>query len=417
MRIGIFTDTYPPYINGVSTSIAMLESALIKQGHQVFIVTVNPEDLHYKFSDDERIIRLPGIPIGIYDYRLTGIYPLKAVSKIKNWNLDIIHSHTEFGVGTFARIMAKQLDIPIVHTYHTMYEDYIHYITKGYFDGPSKKIVEYLTNFYCDKTVTELIVPTQKTYNLFKEKYEYERNIHIVPTGIEVERFYVENNNKKEVNELRRELGFSDDDFVLLFVGRLAAEKNVTFLIENHQILARENANCKLLIIGDGPDIEFFKTQARKLNIQDNVIFTGKVPWEQIHKYYQIPNVFVTASHTETQGLTLLEAMAASVPVVAYDDDAFRDVVVHDLNGYLFKDKKDYRKYIKKIMNDKKVYDRLSRQARIQGESHSSKYYAEKILDVYYTALGGKNDEDGEQENKTFFSKLKNVVKKGFNGK
>ena len=102
--------------------------------------------------------------------------------------------------------------------------------------------------------------------------------------------------------------------------------------------------------------------------------------------------MFVTASHTETQGLTLLEAMAASVPVVAYDDDAFRDVVVHDLNGYLFKDKKDYRKYIKKIMNDKKVYERLSRQARIQGESHSSKYYAEKILDVYYTALGGKND-------------------------
>lgn len=417
MRIGIFTDTYPPYINGVSTSIAMLESALIKQGHQVFIVTVNPEDLHYKFSDDERIIRLPGIPIGIYDYRLTGIYPLKAVSKIKSWNLDVIHSHTEFGVGTFARIMAKQLDIPIVHTYHTMYEDYIHYITKGYFDGPSKKIVEYLTNFYCDKTVTELIVPTQKTYNLFKEKYEYERNIHIVPTGIEVERFYVENNNKAEVKELRKQLGLSDDDFVLLFVGRLAAEKNVTFLIENHQILARENGNCKLLIIGDGPDIEFFKTQARKLNIQDNVIFTGKVPWEQIHKYYQIPNVFVTASHTETQGLTLLEAMAASVPVVAYDDEAFRTVVVHDLNGYLFKDKKDYRKYIKKIMTDKKVFERLSRQARIQGESHSSKYYAEKILDVYYTALGGRKDEGGEKEKKTFFSKMKNVVKKGFNGK
>lgn len=417
MRIGIFTDTYPPYINGVSTSIAMLESALIKQGHQVFIVTVNPEDLHYKFSDDERIIRLPGIPIGIYDYRLTGIYPLKAISKIKSWNLDVIHSHTEFGVGTFARIMAKQLDIPIVHTYHTMYEDYIHYITKGYFDGPSKKIVEYLTNFYCDKTVTELIVPTQKTYNLFKEKYEYERNIHIVPTGIEVERFYAENNNKAEVKELRKQLGLSDDDFVLLFVGRLAAEKNVTFLIENHQILARENGNCKLLIIGDGPDIEFFKTQARKLNIQDNVIFTGKVPWEQIHKYYQIPNVFVTASHTETQGLTLLEAMAASVPVVAYDDEAFRTVVVHDLNGYLFKDKKDYRKYIKKIMADKKVFERLSRQARIQGESHSSKYYAEKILDVYYTALGGRKDEGGEKEKKTFFSKLKNVVKKGFNGK
>lgn len=417
MRIGIFTDTYPPYINGVSTSIAMLESALIKQGHQVFIVTVNPEDLHYQFSEDERIIRLPGIPIGIYDYRLTGIYPLKAVSKIKEWNLDIIHSHTEFGVGTFARIMAKQLDIPIVHTYHTMYEDYVHYITKGYFDAPSKKIVEYLTNFYCDKTVTELIVPTKKTYSLFKEKYEYERNIHIVPTGIEVERFYTENNKTEEVAVIRKELGIKKDDFTLLFVGRLAAEKNVTFLIENQASLVKDNPNCKLIIIGDGPDMEFFKKQARKLGISDNVIFTGKVPWDQIHKYYQIPNVFVTASHTETQGLTVLEAMAASIPVVAYDDDAFRDVVVHDLNGYLFKDKKDYKKYIKNIMKDYKVFERLSRQARIQGESHSSKYYAEKILDVYYTALGVREEDGITKEKKTFFSKMKNVVKKGFNGK
>ena len=393
MRIGIFSETYTPYISGLVTSEVMLKNALEKEGHEVYVVTANLESFKYEYDEKERVLRIPGVPTGIYDSRLTSIYPIQAVNKIKSWKLDVIHSQTEFAIGTFARIFAKQYNIPLVHTYHTMYEDYIHYITKGYFDGPSKKIVEYLTNFYCDKTVTELIVPTQKTYNLFKEKYEYERNIHIVPTGIEVERFYAENNNKAEVKELRKQLGLSDDDFVLLFVGRLAAEKNVTFLIENHQILARENGNCKLLIIGDGPDIEFFKTQARKLNIQDNVIFTGKVPWEQIHKYYQIPNVFVTASHTETQGLTLLEAMAASVPVVAYDDEAFRTVVVHDLNGYLFKDKKDYRKYIKKIMADKKVFERLSRQARIQGESHSSKYYAEKILDVYYTALGGRKDE------------------------
>lgn len=418
MRIGIFTDTYPPFINGVSTSIAMLESALKKKGHEVFIATVNTEDMHYKYENEDRVIRLPGIPIGIYDYRLTGIYPLKAIKKIKEWNLDIIHSHTEFGVGTFARIIAKQLDIPIVHTYHTMYEDYIHYITKGYFDVPSKKIVEHLTSFYCDKTVTELIVPTKKTYDLFKEKYEYERNIHIVPTGIEVERFYKENNSPKETEKIRKELGLSKDDFVLLYVGRLAAEKNVEFLVENQASLIKENKKCKLIIIGDGPDIDFFKRQAKKLNIEDNVIFTGKIPWEEIHKYYQVPNIFVTASHTETQGLTLLEAMAASVPVVAFDDEAFRDVVIPDLNGYLFKDKKEYRKYIIKITDNKLLYEKLSRQARIQGESHSAKYYAEKVLDVYYTALGGDEPtEEEKQEKKTFISKVKNVVKRGFNGK
>ena len=113
----------------------MLRSALMKMGHEVFVVTVNPDSMHYVFDEDEHIIRLPGIPVGIYDYRLTGIYPIKAINKVKEWNLDIIHSHTEFGVGMFARIMAKQLDIPIVHTYHTMYEDYVYYITKGHFGG------------------------------------------------------------------------------------------------------------------------------------------------------------------------------------------------------------------------------------------------------------------------------------------
>ena len=107
MRIGIFTDTYPPYINGVSTSIKMLEKALKEKGHQVYIVTVNNKNMKYIYENDGKTIRIPGIPIGIYDYRLTGIYPIRVINKIKRWNLDVIHSHTEFGIGTFARIILK----------------------------------------------------------------------------------------------------------------------------------------------------------------------------------------------------------------------------------------------------------------------------------------------------------------------
>ena len=414
MRIGIFTDTYPPYINGVSTSIAMLETALKKMGHEVFIVTVNPDEMAYEYIEKDHIIRLAGIPIGIYDYRLTGIYPLKAVNKIKEWDLDIIHSHTEFGVGTFARIMAKQLDIPIVHTYHTMYEDYVHYITKGFFDKSSKKIVEYLTKFYCDKTVTELIVPTKKTYDLFKDKYDYTRNIHIVPTGIEVERFYKENNDESITNRIKKEIGIKKDDFVILFVGRIAEEKNIPFLIENHLKIIDKNSKAKLIIIGDGPDIDSYKKMVKKLNIEKNIIFTGKVPWQEVNQYYQMANVFVSASHSETQGLTLLEAMAASIPVVACQDEAFQDVVVNGLNGYLFKNDNEYVDYIYTLMNDKKIYDQMCIQARINGEAHSSKYYAEKVLDVYSIALGGIPGSD--RPKRSFTDKMKNVIKKGFHG-
>ena len=189
MRIGIFTETYTPYISGLVTSELMLKKALEKKGHEVYVVTANLTNFHYDYDEKEKILRIPGIPTGIYDSRLTSIYPIKAINKIKSWNLDVIHSQTEFAIGTFARLFAKQYNIPIVHTYHTMYEDYVHYITKGHFDKSSKKLVEYLTKFYCDKTITELIVPTKKAYDLFKKKYNVERNIHIIPTGIEVERF------------------------------------------------------------------------------------------------------------------------------------------------------------------------------------------------------------------------------------
>ena len=400
MRIGIFTDTYPPYINGVSTSILMLQHALEKQGHQVFIVTVNTEKMSYKYEDDNKIIRIPGIPTGIYDYRLTGIYPLRVISKIKKWNLDVIHSHTEFGVGTFARIIAKQFGIPLVHTYHTMYEDYVHYITKGYFDGASKKIVEYLTKFYCDKTTTELIVPTKKTYDLFKQKYKFDRNVHIVPTGIEIERFYKENNNKKEIEKLRNDLGFDKTDFVILFVGRIAEEKNINLLLDSQNIINKKYKNCKILIVGDGPDLEKLKKQYSK---NKSIVFAGKVPWENIPKYYLLSNVFATASTSETQGLTVIEACAASLPPICINDESFTNVVIDDLNGKIFNTKKEYIKIIENLILDKQTLKRISNQARVSSETYSSKYYASRVLDVYKKAIENSGRKKG------LFGKIKEM--------
>lgn len=413
MRIGLFTDTYPPFINGVSTSIQMLENALRKKGHKVFIVTVNPDDMSYKVENNERVLRIPGIPTGIYDYRLTTFYPIKAVNIIKDWNLDIIHTHTEFGIGTFARVIGKQFDIPVVHTYHTMYEDYIHYITKGYFDTPGKKIVEYLTKFYCDKTIQELIVPTKKTYNLFKEKYKYERNVHIIPTGIEIEKFYKEKIELSKINNKKIELGITSNDLVVLFVGRVASEKSIDFLINNHNNLLKKNKNIKLLIVGDGPDLEEYKKLSKKYKIEDKIIFTGKVPWEDIPLYYNLSDIFVTASHTETQGLTVVEAMAASLPVVALDDESFRNTVIDELTGYLFKNKKEYINRMLELINDKEKRIKMGNQGRINSESYSSKYFAERVLKVYELAL----KDIPLKKDKSFIDRLKNTILRGLHGK
>lgn len=390
MRIGIFTDTYPPYINGVSTSIQMLEKALKRKGHQVYIVTVNTKNMKYEYEKNGKVIRIPGIPTGIYDYRLTSIYPVRLINKIKKWNLDVIHSHTEFGVGTFARIISKQFDIPLVHTYHTMYEDYVHYITHGHFDRGSKKIVEYITKFYCDKTASELIVPSKKTYDLFKEKYKWDKSIHIIPTGIDIDLFNIEKLNKNKIDKLKQKYNISNNDFVILFTGRLAKEKNIEFILENQSSLLKQYSNLKLLIVGDGPERLTYEKIVKKYKIDDNTIFVGKVPINDMPYYYAIGNVFVTASKSETQGLTVIEALAASLPVVAINDESFSNVITDDLNGYLFKNKSDYIKSISKLVENKEICDRMSKQAYITSLEHSLKYYAEKILSVYSLAIKNK---------------------------
>ncbi|MCI8568791.1 MAG: glycosyltransferase family 4 protein [Bacilli bacterium] len=394
MRIGIFTETYTPYISGLVTSEVMLKKALEKNGHEVYVVTANLESFKYEYNEQEKILRIPGIPTGIYDSRLTSIYPLQAVNKIKSWKLDVIHTQTEFAIGTFARLLAKQYNIPLVHTYHTMYEDYIHYITKGYFKRSSKKLVEYFTKFYCDTTATELIVPTTKTYKLFKDKYHFEKNIHIIPTGIEVERFYKENINKKEISNLRKQLKLSKKDFIILFVGRLAEEKNIEFLITSEKELNKKYSNIKLLIVGDGPDKEKYELLSEKLNLQDKIIFTGKVSWDDMPYYYHLANIFTSASKTETQGLTIIEAMASNVTPLCMRDEAFESMITEELNGLFFENEKEYQDKVIYLYENLDILNKFNKQARIQAEQYSSKYYGEKVLEVYTRAIKEKQNEN-----------------------
>ena len=387
MRVGIFTDTYTPFINGVTTSVLMLKKGLERQGHTVYIVTVSPDNLKYKYEENGKVIRIPGVPTWIYDYRLTGIYPLRAIKKIKKWKLDVIHSQTEFGIGTFARIIAKQLNIPLVHTYHTMYEDYVHYITKGLFDKSSKKIVEYLTLFYCDRTITELIVPTKKAFELFKDKYLVDRSVYIVPTGIDTEKFYLENNKKFNIKKKRKELNIDVDDFVLLSVSRIGKEKNIDLLLSSMNEIIEKNNKIKLLIVGDGPDLEEYRKYVLDNNLSDYVIFTGKVPWDTIQEYYLLSNVFVTASTSETQGLTVIEAMSASLPVICIDDDSFKETVNHRVNGLVFKEKKGYIRCVLEISSNEKLYNKLKKQAKDSSNMHSIKFFADKVIEVYNIAI------------------------------
>ena len=408
MRVGIFTESYPPLVNGVSTSILMLQKALEKLGHEVFIVTVSDDKKNYTLEDDGHILRLPSMNLAnCYDYKFTSVYPIKAVNIIKKMNLDVIHSNVEFTIGIFARVVSEQLGIPLVHTYHTNWEDYTHYITKNkkILDDICKKLLKYLVVFFEDKTVTELIVPSNKIYNIFKDKYKFTKNIHIIQTGIETSKFYKENFSSKNINNLKKKYGIKKKDFVIMTVSRLAKEKSVDRLINNQKELLKRYPNMKLLIVGDGPDIDKLKMQVCSLNISKNVIFTGKVPLEEIPIYYQLGDVFVTASKSETQGLTVVEAISSSLPIVAVKDDSFISSVIDDFNGYVFTSDEKYIESILKLYENNDIYNRLSNQSRILSSDFSSEYFAFKVLKVYETAI-----ENYKKDNKKVINRIKKKI-------
>lgn len=391
MKIGIFTDAYEPHISGVTTSIKMLKTALEKMHHEVYIVTANLDNNKFIYDKKNRIIYLPGIKTGIYETKLTGIYSKKAMKIIKEWNLDVIHSQTEFGVGYFSRIVAKKLSLPIVHTYHTLYEDYVHYVTHGHFDNFAKKLAIKITKYYCEKRCDELIVPTDKIKDLFINKYNIIKQVNVIPTGIDIDKFKITPSMKKNIQTIKNKYKIKDTDFIIGSVGRIAPEKSFDKLLYNIKDMIKVNTNIKVLLVGGGPDLDNLKELTKKLNLENYVIFTDKVNYDLVPTYFNIFNVVVSFSKTETQGLTIIEGLAASKPTLCIEDDSFRAMIEPNYNGYLFKNDTEFKDYIFKLMNDKKLYKDMVTNARNSTYKYSKEVFAADILKVYHKAIENKH--------------------------
>lgn len=394
MRIGLFTDVYLPCISGMVVAVDNLKKALEKQGHKVFVITTNSDFRKRRFVREGDVIKIPGVPSFIYDYNFTIVYPFKALKIIEKLNLDIIHSHTELTIGKLGKNVAKKLGIPFIQTLHTMYEDEVDYVTKGHFKTFSRKVVrKYLRSFY-NKNVDEVIVPSKKVFNMLKCEYKVDTNINIIPNGIELNRFLECDLDK--VFSLKKKYGIKDDDFVMLFVGRLGYEKNIDFLIEAHKRIVNRHKKVKLLIVGDGPDYDLLVSLVNDLKLEENVIFTGKVCYDEIHNYYHLADVLVTASRCESQGLTLIEALASKVLVCAIKTDVFLPVVKPFYNGMLFKNKLDYVFIINNLISHSKRVLKMKKNTVCSVLDYSLDTYGKRVLEVYFKALGNKNIDNNE---------------------
>lgn len=389
MKIAIFTETYEPYVSGVVTSVKFLKETLERMHHEVYIITANLKRNRFEYDEKKRIIYIPGIKTGIGGAKLTKTFSRKAYNIIKTWNLDVIHCQTEFGIGAFSRKVAKKLNIPVVHTYHTLYEDYVHYVTHGFFNNFGKKIAIKLTKHYCENC-EELIVPTEKIKRLFIDKYGINREIHVIPTGIDLEKFDMTDQMEKDLNKLRKKYKLSEKDFIIGSIGRVAKEKSLDRLIRSTRDIIDKYPFVKLIIGGDGPELENLKRQAKELQMEKYIIFTGMIDYKDVPTYYHLFNIMSSFSVTETQGLTIIEALATQVPVVCINDKSFREMVQDKYNGYLVEDELDYINKVEYLINNEKVYKEMSVNAKNSVFKYSKEVFASDVLKVYAKAIEEK---------------------------
>ena len=377
MKIGLFTDTFYPRMNGVATSVLMLKEQLEAMGHEVFVFTTTDPDA----PEEERgVIRVPSIPFKTQ--RLGTFISPGLFRYVKGIRLDVIHTHTEYTLGIFGRIMAKRLGIPFIHTMHTLYEDYTDYVFRiNRLSPAAKNFARRLTKTFCNMA-DEVIVPTGKVFRLVKS-YGVWRNISVIPSGIELSRFAPELRDGAAILRLRKELGICDGEKVLVSIGRVAKEKNLDEMILELRDFLLQRDDVKLFVVGEGQERPRLLELCSELGLCERVFFLGARPWREISLYYGIADVFVAASSSETQGLTYIEALASGLPVVAKWDECLEGVVFDGENGFAPRDMREFSAAVCALLDDDKRREEFSRCAAARAGDFSAQVYALRAESLY----------------------------------
>ena len=386
MNIGFFSDTYHPDINGVVPSIRILEKKFKEQGHNLYIITSSK---HEKTEDVKDIIMLSSLPLVFQpSYRLSTFYSVKDMKRIKELDLDIIHTHSEFSLGIFGLIAARELRIPVIHTFHTKWEDYLHYVTPRFISNReyAKKVTRQALRMFF-KRCDCVIAPTAAMEQYIRDKCNIRtKPISVIPSAINLQPFHRENYTAEELNELKDEFNIREKK-VLLTIGRIAKEKNIDITIKYLPRIFKENPDAVMLIIGDGPELSNLKKLASDLSISDKVIFAGKKPWEMIGKYYNIGDVFINSSTSETQGLTYIEAMAAGVPIVVKKADNLTGMVTDGENGYIFNQNSEIVDKVNYVLKNEPSVKKIIINGLTTSEQYSPDVFASRILSLYNQAI------------------------------
>lgn len=386
MNIGIFTDTYFPQISGVATSIKTLKEDLEKKGHSVYIFTTTDPNVG-KNEHEPNVYRFGSVPFPSFTERRIAIRGLfKAVTVARKLNLDIVHTQTEFSMGYIGKYVAHALKIPAIHTYHTMYEDYLHYIMNGHLLRPSG--VKQISRAFLYH-MTGLICPSQRVMDTMI-RYGIKIPMRIIPTGVDLSAYL-----QPSTIDLREEYHIPADSKVILSVSRVAYEKNIDFLIRSFAELIKKINNVYLFIVGDGPAIDDLKVQIQNLGIEKNVIFTGYVLHSKVVTYYQQADIFASASNTEAQGLTFIESLAAKTQVLAWDNEYDRKLLSDPSLGSVFQTESELTDLMYKYLTTSTPMDDQVLNPVLQ--RISADHFGDQVLE-FYNDLTEHYEEEKQEE-------------------
>lgn len=386
MRVAIFSECYFPFVSGVVTHVHTLKEALEEQGHEVMIVTTNPKALcHYVKNG---VLYCPAIPLKrIYGYGVSNPLNLQRLRILKEFDPDILHIHTEFSMGIFGQFVARKLKKPMVYTLHTMYDDYLFYVAPHKWGQNMVKPAAHLYIRSIASKATEIIGPSLKVLE-FLRRCGVEHHINIVPNAVDLSDFLPQNVERESVEAIREKLGIRPDDVAICFVGRLGREKSLDVLIDWISEHFKGDERFKLFIIGDGPEKDALLQQIHANHMDRQIQLLGKIEHSLLPPYYHACDLFATASLSEINSISMLEAMASGLYVLQRLDIYNKNQITCKENGDIFETSEGLADLLREqaCLTPQQRQERRDRVTAFS-QKYGKKEFIEAILNVYERAI------------------------------
>ncbi len=381
MRIAIFTNNYLPNPYGVSTSVEGFRHALSAMGHTVYIFA--PQWGDEVIAGEENIYRYPSVKVPTkIEASMVVPYSSKMDKIIAELDFDIIHAQHPNLLGTVASKWALKKDVPLVFTWHSLYDRYAHYISFVPEKLSGKWAMKNAAGFAMD--CDEIIIPTASIAKIIKSAGVEHNRISVVSSGVD-EKLFANPNGKK----IREKYNIADDCVVLGTLSRLTEEKNIIFLTEIITEILQKNTNIIFVCAGEGDLMNEIKEIFKDKNVSKQVIFIGKVAREDVKHYLDANDIFVYASTSETQGTIVTENMYVGKPIVAVEENGVGDLIENGINGISVPEEKDiFIKSVQDLINDRQLRKEIGKNAyKIAREKYTTTVCTENLIDVYQKAI------------------------------